>query len=68
MIATLQFTLPDEQDEFRTAVHAGDWRAACESVLQILHRAENEEALDQSTVDALKIRAYQEVNAWVKLD
>ena len=69
MKATLEFDLPDERDEFRNAVHACDWRAACESVLEILHRAEDDDTLDQRTVDVLRTRAYAEVNAWgVPLD
>jgi len=68
VIATLQFTLPDEQDEFRNAVDGANWRCACESVLEIFRRAEDEDTLDQRTVDALKTRAYAEVNSWVRLD
>ena len=53
---TMRFTLPEEEEEFRNAVFANDWRAACEDILNMLHRAEDEDSLDSKTVAALKQR------------
>jgi hypothetical protein len=53
MYGTLRFKLPEEQQEFETAVHAVSYRAAVEEIWQKLFRPRHKHGYSQSQINLL---------------
>ena len=52
--ATLEFSLPDEQDEYRLAIHAHDWRSVVHELDQECRRRLRYESLEPELIKALE--------------